>query len=240
MAMPDQPGRYRAEVIDAAAGESKSGLAQIVLRFLLTEEWTGTEWGKPPEGQEISAYQFLEKRDGSVNEYAMDGLMESFGWDGTDPFWFEDNLENLPQVQITLDYEEYQGQQRLRVKWINPFDYEGAGVKHADRDDRRALMDRLGAALRAYAGGGAVETPQRRPAGGPPAASISAGDQVWGDFEARCALMSISDSDRNRFWSACLQKVCDHDNPNLVRADQWPAIQAALEECVGADETGGE
>jgi len=24
------------------------------------------------------------------------------------------------------------------------------------------------------------------------------------------------------------------------RADQWPAIQAALEECVGADETGGE
>lgn len=238
MPMPDQPGRYRAEVIDAVAGEHKNGLAQIVLRFRLIEEWTGTEWGQPPAGQEITAYQFLEKKNGSVNEYAMDSLMESFGWDGTDPFWFEDNLEELPQVQITLDYEKYQGQDRLRVKWINPFDYEGPGVQRADTDDRRALMDRIGSQLRAYAGGGAIETPQRRSAGGPPAPTISAGDQIWDEFTARCALMSISDADRNRFWSACLQKVCDHDNAELVKAEQWPEIRAALEECVGSDEEG--
>src|ERR1017187_10445610 len=148
MPMVNAEGRYRAEVMDVAAGEDKNSKPHIIFQFSLTEEFDGENWRPTHAGQEIRSYQYLLKRDGTVKDVAIKQLKESFGWDGADPYWFEDTLDGagLRAVQLVIDWEEWQGKNSLKVQWVNPYNWEGrsGGFQRSNEDDRRALRAKLG------------------------------------------------------------------------------------------------
>ena len=162
----NREGRFRAEVIEkgvAETGENK--LTTVTLKFLLEEEYKDGEWqnilGEP---QEITGYFYIEKRDRSINEFALKALKETFGWDGRDAFWFEDNA--LPKCQVTLAYETYNDKQKLRVQFINSYNSEGGGgkVESADQTERQRIVARLNSKLRALSGGTPAAAPVTAPA----------------------------------------------------------------------------
>jgi len=125
---PDRDGRFRACVLDRGVNETgPNKLCTLVLRLGLTEEYVNGEWRDiTDEELDIVTYCYIEKRDGSLNEFQIDMLKGAFGWSGMDPFWFEDQ-QTLPPVQAALEWEEYNGRKRVRVRYINSYDSEPAG-----------------------------------------------------------------------------------------------------------------
>ena len=107
-------------------GQNK--LLQVIIRYRLFEELASGEWVDcSGEGMEITGYHILEKRDDSLNENTIESLKAALGWDGRDPFWLQDNAEHLAQqpVQVKLAFEEYNGQQPLKVQFLNPVRRQG-------------------------------------------------------------------------------------------------------------------
>ena len=142
----NREGRFRAAAIEAAANETgPNKLATETFRFALEEELQAGEWvDVAEEGLDIVAYCYIEKKDGTLNDFQIEALQSSFGWGGSDMFWFEENLRELPKVQLTLEEETYEGKTRIKVRFINAYDSEPGGVSHADDATRKSISTRLG------------------------------------------------------------------------------------------------
>ena len=113
----------------------------------------------------ITGYFYLEKKDGSLNTNTIDSLKAALGWDGRDPFWLQDADLSETAVQLKLGFEEYQGRQRIKVRFLNPYGSDAGGISRADDTGRRSIGNRLGSKLRALAGGTPANAP--KPAGKP-------------------------------------------------------------------------
>jgi len=155
MAMPDRAGRFRAHPVETGVsftGENK--LATFIVRYRCVEFFDegGKQWVPWAEyGHEITGYHYLDKKDGNVNERTIRDIREAFGWDGV-------SIESLQGdwsdalVQINIAEETYNGKTSLRVKWLNPADYEGGGaIEKSDAATLKALSNKLGPKLRAVA-----------------------------------------------------------------------------------------
>jgi hypothetical protein len=246
MAAVNRPGRFRAKVLDKGVPETgPNSLLTFVPRFLLTQECVEGEWRDiAAEGMEITAYVYLEKRDHTINEKQIENLRQAFGWDGRDAYWLEDNP--LPDCQVTIDWDEYQGTRRLRVQWINTHDSEAAGVKHSADDERKRVRTRLGAKLRALAGGSPAATPaaaaptptpgRRAPA--PPAsakptpapAPVPAADPplnadtAWEQFADKCQAAGLDAGATQDMWFRAIRRATGGDDAAAVTPEQWKAI----------------
>lgn len=169
--LANREGVFHAYPVNIGIDEvGQNKLTTCIIEFALFEErGTDGEFADIAEEQlRIMGYFFLEKRDGTLNEFAIKTLQDALGWDGRDPFWLQDTDLSGHPVQITLEFEEYDGKDRLKVKWLNPFGSKGGGgIPRADDATRRSIMNRLGSKFRATAGG----TPQNapKPAGAPAA-----------------------------------------------------------------------
>lgn len=116
--MIDQPGKYRARCIDNPAearwGRSRNGNEQIALTFALVDEeghttsetidWVGT---------------FDEHKNKNGNS-AADFTIQALRNCG----WRTDTLEDLSgindeEVELDVQWDEYEGKRRLRVCWVN-------------------------------------------------------------------------------------------------------------------------
>jgi len=248
----NREGRFRACVMDVGVNETgPNKLCTIVLRLGLTEEYADGEWRNiEAEELDVVAYCYIEKRDGSLNDFQIDMLKDAFGWPGLDPFWFEEQRE-LPQVQITLQWDEYQGKKRIRVQFINAYDSEPtAGITHADADQRRAMIARLGHKLRAHSGGRTVPSPKptgspKPPAPAPQASrqpekpappqpkakSASTMDDVWALFAKWAETKGIAEAELNKTWFAAIKEVCGHEEAERVTPEQWPEVAGKLPDC---------
>lgn len=184
--MLNREGRFRAQVVESGLSENKNGLASATIRFRITDEWDGDQWvDVSRENAEINTYMTLEKKDGSLNEVSIDMLKTGLGWDGVD-LGYLNNGSAMPPCQIVAGYEEYNGQTRLKVKWINDYESTGASVRKADDQTLRSIATRLGSRLRANSGGTPVATPPKpKPAARPtPAKPKVTLDDVWEKFVA--------------------------------------------------------
>lgn len=101
--MPDSPGRYRARAHEWAWGVSSNNNPQLAVSFEFIDH----------PGQRMTRY--LSFTDDAF-DYSLKAL-RNCGWQGDD---FED-LTGLDanEVQLVLDYEEYQGKRELRIAFIN-------------------------------------------------------------------------------------------------------------------------
>jgi hypothetical protein len=241
----NREGRFRARVMDVGVNETgPNKLCTVVLRFALVEEYDKGEWNNI-ESEELDAvaYCYVEKRDGSLNDFQVAALKEAFGWPGMDPFWFEETKE-FPPVQVTLESEEYNGKDRIKVRFINSYDSEPGGITHADGDTRRALMARLGHKLRAHSGGKPAPAPKPTGAPKPPpkpaaapqapgapassAKSASTMDAVWALFAKWAETKGASQDELNKTWFDAIKAVCGHEDAEKVTPEQWAQVADKL------------
>lgn len=101
MSYIEQPGKYFARAIGAEFGFTKNGSEQVAVLFETVNGEQITWWG-----------YFSEK----ATPHTLTALKRC-GWDGADLA----ELTGLGEKEVELDvqWDEYQGQQNLRVKWIN-------------------------------------------------------------------------------------------------------------------------
>lgn len=171
--MPDRPGRYKARIKRWKVDETGNNkLATFVCEFECYEWYSDTDerWYSLP--CEITGYFYLERKDGNINEFAVNSLRDSLGWDGRDIGTLADTEWRNTPVQITVEQSEYNGKSRLSVDYINPLDYEPTGIGETKPEVVQALNNRLGAKLRAIAPpiNHSVEPPTAAPQA-PPAAN---------------------------------------------------------------------
>jgi hypothetical protein len=161
-----QEGRFKARPRSWVVEENKNtGTLQLAMTFAIAEAWTGQAWEDwSPYDLEKTGYFYLAKKDGSPNEACIRSLREALSWDGV-------NLESLQNtdwtqkvVQITTGFEEYEGQQRLKIRYINAENWEGAQAKPLDAAALKALNARWGPKLRSIAPKG---TPKPSPCPAP-------------------------------------------------------------------------
>ena len=232
--MLQRAGRFKAQVLDAGVGESgPNNLLTFTPRFVVTHELQAGEWvDVAHEYLDITAFVYLEKRDGSMNTRAIQNLKDSFGWDGSDPFWLQDN--DLPDCQITVEMDEYQGKVRPKVQWINHLDSEGglAVVKSGDAD-RRRILARVGAKFRALGGGKppAKAAPKPAPKAAPAPVPVEEGEaatqeEAWAEFARVAQEKGWDDEKLNGEWFGAIEATTGGRDYAKVTPAQWAAVKS--------------
>ncbi len=102
MPLINKASDFEVTVMSAQFGESETGTPFVELSF------------ENAEGERINGWVYLSEK---AFERAVKTLRDAFGFDG--------NFETLPaqvtgkRCSITTEFDEYDGKERLKVKWIN-------------------------------------------------------------------------------------------------------------------------
>ncbi|MCE5280305.1 MAG: hypothetical protein ABFD92_07685 [Planctomycetaceae bacterium] len=235
--LPNREGLFNAYPLDIGITQSgPNNLLTCSILLRLYEELSNGSWiDCSAEGMEITGYFYLEKKDGALNTTAIDSLKASLGWDGRDPFWMQDNAENLREkpVQVKLGAEQYNGKTRIKVQFLNPHGSSAAGVSKGDDVLRRTINTRLGARLRAQAGGtpAPAQTPPPRPAQAPaPAASAAPAtatmEQAWAEFCKHCPAPKWDQQAIEGEWFRILGELFPAKQPAELTSADWAVMLA--------------
>lgn len=228
--LPNREGRFKAIIVEYGVSETgQNHLATWTAKFRLLEELANGEWlACDAEGFEITGYFYLEKKDGTLNTTTIDALKAALGWDGRDPFWLQDADLTQTIVQLKLAYEEYNGQIRIKVKFIDAENATPNDVPKADDAGRRSINTRLGAKFRANAGGAPAPAP-KPPAGSRPTppkpapTSPTKGltmQEAWDAFVKACP----PNSDQKQIeseWFRLLGEMFPGQQPEELTPQEW-------------------
>jgi len=125
----------------------------IVSQFVASgEDWL--DWTQ--YGEYIAqGDHYVVKVDGSVNQTTVDQLVKAGVWDGS-----LELAEFPPDVvaQVTVKNEEWQGESRFKVTWVNPGDHVPK-ARGASPETVTKLKTRYGSLLRAAAGHAKKDAP---------------------------------------------------------------------------------
>ena len=237
--LPTRDGRFKARILDHGISDTgPNSLATFVCKFQPNQELLNGEWEPVDEDFEISGYFYLEKRDGSLNTFTLDKLKAALGWDGRDPMWLQDADLSEAIVQITLGYEQYNGQERIKVQFIDAENAAPNAVPHADEAVRKAIKTRLGPQLRALAGGAPKSTPAptgRPKPPTPPAKAKTATatvpestlEDAWAAFTDTCQEVGITEQEgMEGLWFRILGELFpDKQTDDFTPAD-WGLVLA--------------
>lgn len=224
--MTKKAGRYLARVMDWTAGTSKGGTPQVALRFDLLSIWTGEEW-EEVQDQQITAFLYPIKTNGSVNEIAVNALKDCFSWDGRFAFFSEREPTEKYKAQLTIEHEEYNGESHLKVKWLNPFnsDPRGSGLAKADASFIKSLDAQYGSVFRAAGITGSKPAAGPRPAAaaGTTPADIAKGS-AWSGFKiARAGSDPLQHAVEFR---RAVEDYFEDRSPTLITADEWKRFES--------------
>lgn len=141
-------GKYRAQAIEAALGETDTGKEQVAVRFRLLDI----------EGQEITWYgYFTDKTTESTFK-----ALRTAGWKGQDLSDLSDlEAQDTPEVTLVIEHEaDQQGNPRAKVRWVNGTG--GLALKKAlDPNRAKTFAARMKAQLVAFDQG--AGTPKAAP-----------------------------------------------------------------------------
>jgi hypothetical protein len=149
----DRAGHFLAEIIEYGlqqATDAQSKSVGVTFRVLLTQMWDGEKWIDWRQ-YEMDAYgtSWIVKKDGTVNDRAVEDLCKHCGWDGALSSIAEFTWKATP-CRVEVKEDTYKGETRYRVEWINSFDsIPGGGMGNVDSDKLKELETRFGPALRA-------------------------------------------------------------------------------------------
>lgn len=242
--LPNREGRFRAVIADVGITESgKPPKCCVVFTFNLVSEHTADGWTDcESEGMSIPGYFYIEKSDGSINEYTVNNFKEVLLWDGK-------KIGHLTtvkgaEVQVSLQWEEYQGKRSIRVKYMNSADAEGGAVKHDPEAVKRAEA-RLGSKLRALSGGAPVAATKPAQTASTPAPSTppqvsapatadggfpwesSSADACWSEFEKKFS--TLPQAVKGKGWNDLIQRThpgCT--DINTLSPEQWGEVWAEM------------
>lgn len=230
--LPTREGRYRAEIAEVGISE-KNNKCQVALRFKLLAEFTADGWApRESENLEIIGYFFLTKEDGSLNNFTVKNFKEVLMWNGVKIAHILTAKEAT--VQVTLAHDEYNGQTRMKVKYMNPFDWDGAGVTN-DTSAIDKFERALGSKLRANAGGTSVPAIKSTP---PPIKNAEAEsgfpfensteDEVWGRLVAK--FPDLPAESQGTMWTDVLNRVFPGiTDTKALTPRQWGMVMEEIE-----------
>jgi len=224
--------------VDVGVDETgPNNLATCVARFHIFEELLAGQWQDcSGEAMDITGYFYLEKKDGSLNTIAIDSLKAALGWDGRDPFWLQDADFSEVAVQLKLGFEEYQGQQRIKVQFLNPYGSSGGGVTKADEPKKATIRNRLGSKFRSIAGpapaspakNAAPSTPSRRspekkaaPEPEPAGATV---DEAWAEFCRHCK-GEWTQEQVEQEWFRIIAELFGGKQPDELSPTEWATMR---------------
>ena len=234
--LPNKEGLFNAYPANVGVGETgPNNLATCVIAFQLYEELQNGEWTDcSAEDLSITGYFYIEKRDRSLNQMTIDALKAALGWDGVDLFWLQDTDLSGHPVQVRLGFEEYQGKNRIKVRFLNPHGASPSGVTKADDATRRTINNRLGAKLRAVSGGTPAPAPPPKGTPAPPASrpaappkpkktAAEAMDEAWAEFTKHCK-PDWTDEQVEDEWFRVLGELFPGKKPEDLTPDDWGAM----------------
>ena len=242
----NREGLFHAYICAIGVDETgPNNLATCTAQFHIFEELVADEWRDcSGEALEITGYFYLEKKDGSLNTNTIESLKAALGWDGRDPFWLQDADLGETAVQLKLGFEEYHGRQRIKVRFLNPYGSEAAGVSKADDAARRSIGNRLGSKFRAHAGGTPANAP--KPAGKPqsparpappqaaaPQAPAAAKrlepatmDEAWAEFCKHCSGAKWTAEAVEAEWFRIIAELFPGRQPGELTEADWGVMLA--------------
>ena len=248
MGMPTQNGRYFGVCIDKAIQEiGQNKLATFVARYQLCAIFEAGAWQNFETPFEILGYHYLEKKDGSLNTHTIDTLKGVFGWDGRDMSDLDSMDVSAIALQVTCEAEEYNGKTSMKVKWLNAGDSDpNGGSISKDPAMVKSIASRLGAKLRANAGGTPVKpaakpaataaAPAAKPTLKMPSAKPAAApaqqkpqltaEQAWEWFCLYCTGLEkpVDADDIPMQFTNCIKQIFNTEDPAQVK--DWAKFQA--------------
>jgi hypothetical protein len=158
--IPTKSGKYIARPTQWTISESTNHCPQFVCGFAIIYWWNGSGWEDvTAQDLTITAYMTLFDKSGNPQEFNINGLKDSLGWDGLSLVTLNESDWSGVEVQLVIQEEEYQGKKNMKVKFINPRDYVGGGgVEKSDLVAVKNLDQVYGGKLRALNGGKAPST----------------------------------------------------------------------------------
>jgi hypothetical protein len=151
----DRAGTFRGRMTAPALLKGKDPSKSVGIAFIaqLREMWDfdANQWVPWSEyQQEAEGAVWIVKKDGSVNQLAVDSLVNCVDWSG--------NLCDIPDgtfvggdCQFLIKEETYRDETMFKVAFINPYDSIPGGGGNMSADEARLVQSQIGSQLRAIA-----------------------------------------------------------------------------------------
>jgi len=164
MPLLNQPGTFKAMPMgwDISKKDDSKSVAMVIQFHILEALGDDNQWQdwREYQPQEITGYFYVVKKDGNINTVQVEQLAKAIGWNGDISLGTLRNGPPEKACQIVVEWEEYNGKDRLKIKWINPEDYT-PGLKQSDDSTVQNVAAVYGSQLRAAA---AQHLPRAQPA----------------------------------------------------------------------------
>lgn len=240
----NQEGRFKARPRSWTVDENaNTGTLQFACVFGITAVFNGQSWEDwSPHDLEKTGYFYLAKKDGSANEACIRSLRESLGWDGVNLEALQNSDWSQKTVQIVVGYEDFNGEKRLKIRFINSENWAGAQVKPIEASALRSLNAKWGAKLRAIAPKGAhgapvapksPTPPAPRPPPIRPAPTATPATNPW--ESAWACLLEVFDGNTetaSAAWPGLLAKVVPEKSETEFTSADWASVAARVNEAV--------
>jgi hypothetical protein len=218
MNLPQEAGRYHALPNNWAVNNSKGGNIQFVVTFDLLEKLTDNGWNDITSlGQQVTGFFYLTQNNGNeLNKRTVQNLREVLGWVGGANELANGEYGNI-EVQVTIEFENFDGKSRPKVKWLNPRDYEGPGGAENDLNAIQNLDAKYGPQLRALT---AATTTTLKPKED---ANKIAAQTCWERFRAS-APAGATKEDIAAQWKKSIAVYFGTKDPKTITALEWQAF----------------
>jgi len=137
----DRASTFRGAVLEKAVGQTKkSQCPQLIVKLKAAEIFDEEEkiWVDYAEyDQGITGYLVLFGKDGK-STLTCQQTQKVFDWTGKS-FAELDSIESPAGLQFRVSEDEYEGETRLNVSWIDVYDAEPGGIKKLSPDDLKSL-----------------------------------------------------------------------------------------------------
>lgn len=160
----EQDGIFKARPLTWDIKEAESGAVAVSFSFVVLEELVDGEWTSEGWDDEHMFYGdwWIVKKDGTINQGAVEQLAKSLGWNGNLDAIVGDPPQKVVQVNVKPD--TYEGVTRYKGSWMNPADYSGGPKNGTDPAAVSGIKARFGSLLRAAAAGAVEKKPEPKPA----------------------------------------------------------------------------
>lgn len=250
----DRAGLFRGKILDKAVGlTSKSKLPQLVIRFQAVEYYDETEgeWvsGWEDYQQAITGYYCLFAKDGKPT-LSCEQVQKVFDWNGKS-FKDLDDCEGPELVQFKVKEEEYEGESRLVVSWLDEYDADPrTGITKLNEKELKELDNKFASALQQIRKPNkpkSVKENLTEKASTPPSIkgdnkkeddkpkqSKSNKTTAWGKLvEANLAGANLDDKALSELWQTVItDTVGDIKEEEDITPEQWGEIESQLIEAV--------
>ena len=166
MAVLEQEGTFRGPIVDFGVNAADSGAKAVSLTVSIEDIYHEGVWVDWREyAMEVKGDIWIIKKDGLPNERQVRALAEYAGWDGSFVSLANGTWQPTP-VQVQVQGDEYKGQTKFRIAWVNAYDSTPGGGGNVTPDAAKALEAQYGSQMRAIASS-AKRSQAPPPAGGP-------------------------------------------------------------------------